>query len=105
MFKMYIKLDNSRLIADGFGSKAEELTDIIKDIDSYTIESFSVDTDGNTEHSLSTTENGDESFLITILEETPWFMKYVKEWNTDDNGFHSNMIEVERKLGERCSYA
>lgn len=105
MFKMYIKLDNARLMADGLTSKSDELTSIIKDIDSYSIDSISVDTDGNSEHNVSTTENGDESYLITILEETPWFMKYVKEWKTDDNGFHSNMIEVERKLGEKCSYA
>ena len=105
MFKMYIKLDNARIMADGLTSKSDELTSIIKDIDSYSIDSISVDTDGNSEHNVSTIENGDESYLITILEETPWFMKYVKEWTTDDNGFHSNMIEVERKLGEKCSYA
>ena len=105
MFKMYIKMDNARLAADGLDSKRDELTDMIKDIDSYRIESCSTDEDGNTEHSLSTAKFGDESYLISLLEETPWFMKYVKTWNTDDNGLFSDMIEVERDMGVKCSYA
>ncbi len=105
MFKMYIKLNNAKLSADGLGSRDKELTDIVKDIDSYRIEKVSTDIDGNTEHTLSTTKFGDESYLISILEETPWFMKYVLIWNTEDNGMFSNMIDVEREMGVRCSYA
>ena len=33
------------------------------------------------------------------------FMKYVLEWNTDDNGLFSNMIDVEREMGVDCAYA
>lgn len=105
MFKMYIKLNNVKLAADGMDSKVKELTDIVRNIDSYRIDSVSEDIDGNIEHTISTTKFGDESYLISILEETPWFMKYVLTWNTDDNGMFSNMIDVERELGVRCSYA
>ena len=105
MFKMYIKMNNAKLTADGLSSKDKELTEIIDNIDSYRIDSISQDVDGNTEHTISTTKFGDESYLISILEETPWFMKYVLSWNTEDNGMFSNMIDVEREMGVRCSYA
>lgn len=105
MFKMYFKIDNNRLNADGMGSKIAELDSIIKEIDSYHIDNVSTDAEGNMEHSLSTTNFGDESYLITLLEEIPWFMKYVLVWNTNDNGLESNMIEVEREMGLKCSYA
>ena len=104
MFKMYIKLNNQKLIADGIGSKNNELSEIVKGIDSYKIDKVETDSEGNTEHLFSTTKFGDESYLISILEETPWFMKYVLIWNIDDNGLLSNMIDVEREMGLDCSY-
>ena len=105
MFKMYIKLDNARLVADGLDSKSDELTNIVRTIDSYAVDSATKDSDGNTTHEFSTSNFGDESYLITLLEETPWFMKYVLVWNTNDNGYFSDMIEVEREMGLKCSYA
>lgn len=105
MFKMYIKLNNSKLIADGFTSKSDELNNIVRSIDGYTVNSTTKDAEGNTEHEFSTSNFGDESYLITLLEETPWFMKYVLAWNTYDNGYFSDMIEVEREMGMKCSYA
>lgn len=105
MFKMYFKIDNNKLNADGLSSKTSELKSIINTIDSYRIDEISVDENGNVEHSLSTTNFGDESYLISLLEEIPWFMKYVLVWNTNDNGLESNMIDVEREMGLKCSYA
>ena len=105
MFKMYIKMNNSKLNADGLESNMAVLMDIIRNIDSYSIDSSTTDTDGNTEHFISTNKFGDESYLISLLEDTPWFMKYVMIWNTDDNGMFSDMIDVEREMGAMCSYA
>ncbi len=99
MFKMYVKLDNSRLKADGLMSKNDELIEIVRSVDSYAVDHTTKDADGNTEHEFSTSSFGDESYLITLLEETPWFMKYVLSWTTDDNGYLSDMIEVEREMG------
>ena len=67
MFKMYIILDNSRLMADGFTSKSDELNDIARSIDSYTVDSTTKDAEGNTEHEFTTLSFGDESYLITLL--------------------------------------
>ncbi len=105
MFSMYIKMNTVKLITDGIGSKRDALNDIIKSIDSYNIDSVHLDEEGNTIHKISTESFGDESFLISQLEETPWFMKYVMVWNIDDNGLYSDMIDVERDIGVRCSYA
>lgn len=105
MFRMYIKLNEKQLLVDGMGSKSSELSKIVKNIDSYTIDKVVKDVDGNTEHEFSTTQFGDESYLISLLEETPWFMKYVLVWNTNDNGYFSDMIAVEREMGLKCSYA
>ena len=105
MFKMYIKIDSNRLSADGVGSKIAELNSAINEISSYKIENISKDKNGNMEQSLSTTNFGDESYLISLLEEMPWFMKYVLVWNVNDNGLESNMIDVEREMGLQCSYA
>ena len=104
MFKMYIKLDNSSLMADGFSSKSDELTNIVKTIDGYAIGNITKDADGNTEHEFLTTNFSNESYLITLLEGTPWFMKYVLAWSTNDNGYFCDMIEVEREMGLKCSY-
>ena len=105
MFKMYFKIDNKKLNADGVGTKTAELNSLIRGIDSYQIDSVLTDADGNVEHKISTTDFGDESYLISLLEEVPWFMKYVLVWNTNDNGLESNMIDVEREMGLKCSYA
>ena len=43
--------------------------------------------------------------MISQLEDMPWFMKYVTEWKTDDNGLKSDMIDVEREMGLKCAYA
>lgn len=105
MHTMYIKLDNSKLVADGIGLKSDDLFNIVKTIDSYRIDKSQIDFDGNAEHQFSTTKFGDESYLISLLEEIPWFMKYVLVWRTDDNGLISDMIAVEREMGLKCSYA
>ena len=47
---------------------------------------------------LLTDDFGDESFLISLMEDMPWFLKYVKFWETDDNGKMSDMIAVERDI-------
>jgi transcriptional regulator of NAD metabolism len=52
---MYIKLNNAKLAEDGMDSKVKELTDIVKNIDSYKIDNVSQDMDGNIEHTISTT--------------------------------------------------
>ena len=105
MFSMYIKINNSKLISDGLGSKRDALSNIIDDIESYNIDSISEDEEGNVIHSISTNSFGDESYLISLLEEIPWFMKYVMVWDTYDNGLYSDMIDVEREMGVKCSYA
>ena len=90
---------------DGLNDKYAELESAIKEIESYIIESSIKDNDGNLVQSLSTQNFGDESFLISLMEDMPWFLKYVKSWETDDNGKRSNMIDVERDMGIKCSYA
>ena len=90
---------------DGLNDKYAELESAIKGIESYIIESSIKDNDGNLVQSLSTQNFGDESFLISLMEDMPWFLKYVKSWETDDNGKRSNMIDVERDMGIKCSYA
>ena len=105
MFKMYFKIDANKLYADGEDSKLTELNAAIQEVDSYKVENISKDKNGNIEHLLSTTNFGDESYLISLLEEMPWFMKYVLVWNVNDNGLESNMIDVEREMGLNCSYA
>lgn len=105
MFTMTIKLNNSKLLSDGIGLKTSELFEIVNSIDSYKIEESIEDDDGNIEYRFYTTKFGDESYLISLLEETSWFMKYVLIWNTNDNGLVSDMIDVEREMGLKCSYA
>lgn len=104
MYKMYFKLAINKINSDSGASKIDELNALIEGIDSYKIEAITVDKDGNTEHYLSTSCFGDESFLISLLEDIPWFMKYVLIWYTDDDGLKSDMIEVERQMGVQCSY-
>lgn len=105
MFRMYIKLNDNQMNKDGVGTRTKELTELILGIESYKIDSIKIDSDGNTEHLISTTKFGDESYLISLLEEIPWFMKYVLTWHTNDNGLESDMIDVEREMGLQCSYA
>ncbi|MBR1914288.1 MAG: hypothetical protein IJ827_05650 [Lachnospiraceae bacterium] len=105
MFKMTYCINTNLMEKDGMNEKFEELESAIKGIDSYIIESSIRDKEGNLVQSLYTQNFGDESFLISLLEDMPWFLKYVKSWETDDNGKKSDMIDVERDMGVRCSYA
>lgn len=84
--------------------KISEIKNIIKDIESYTINNPII-MDEKIVYQLSTTNFGDESYLISLLEDIPWFMKYVKAWLVNDNGLLSDMIVVEREMGQKCSYA
>lgn len=105
MFKMYIKINTSQMNKDGIGASVSELDNLITTFRSYRVIQDSVDSRGNVEKILETSKFGDESYLITKLENMPWFMKYVLSWNTDDNGMVSDMIDVEREMGQMCSYA
>ena len=105
MFKMTYCININLMEKDGLNDKYAELESAIKGIESYIIESSFKDNDGNLVQSLSTQNFGDESFLISLMEDMPWFLKYVKFWETDDNGKRSNMIDVERDMGIKCSYA
>lgn len=105
MFKMTYCIDTNLMEKDGLYSKYAELESAIKEIDSYVVESSITDNEGNLVQTVSTQNFGDESFLISLLEDMPWFLKYVKSWETDDNGKRSDMIDVERDMGVRCSYA
>ena len=105
MFKMTYCININLMEKDGLNDKYAELESAIKEIESYIIESSIKDNDGNLVQSLSTQNFGDESFLISLMEDMPWFLKYVKSWETDDNGKRSNMIDVERDMGIKCSYA
>ncbi len=105
MFKMTYCININLMEKDGLNDKYAELESAIKGIESYIIESSIKDNDGNLVQSLSTQNFGDESFLISLMEDMPWFLKYVKSWETDDNGKRSNMIDVERDMGIKCSYA
>ena len=105
MFKMTYCININLMEKDGLNDKYTELESAIKGIESYIIESSIKDNDGNLVQSLSTQNFGDESFLISLMEDMPWFLKYVKSWETDDNGKRSNMIDVERDMGIKCSYA
>ena len=105
MFKMTYCINLSLMEKDGLRDKCAELEAAIKGIDSYTVEFSDRDNEGNLVQILSTADFGDESFLISLMEDMPWFLKYVKSWETDDNGKRSDMIAVERDMGVRCSYA
>lgn len=105
MFRMLFSINTNKMVQDGLGDKYEELETAVKSIDSYIVETNKKDEDGNLLQELSTSKFGDESFLISLLEDMPWFMKYVTRWETDDNGLRSNMIDVEREMGFECSYA
>lgn len=83
---------------DGLEDKYAELEAAIKGIDSYTFESSVKDDKGNLVQTVSTNDFGDESFLISLMEDIPWFLKYVKSWETNDNGKMSDMIAVERDM-------
>ena len=105
MFRMFFIINTNKMQQDGLDDKYEELEAAVKGIDSYSIDLSKKDEEGNLLQELSTTKFGDESFLISLLEDMLWFMKYVIRWETDDNGLKSNMIDVEREMGFECSYA
>ncbi len=69
MFKMYIKINTLKLISDGLKSSNDILLNIIKSIDSYNIVHLTTDITGNTEYCISTNKFGDESYLISLLED------------------------------------
>ena len=98
MFKMTYCINIGLMEKDGLGDKYAELEAAIKGIDSYTVESSVRDNEGNLIQTLLTDDFGDESFLISLMEDMPWFLKYVKSWETDDNGKMSDMIAVERDM-------
>lgn len=55
--------------------------------------------------SLEVNDINVQTFLTDDLEKTDWFMKYVSKWQIYDGAMYNDMIEIERKHGERCSYA
>lgn len=105
MYTMYIKINNKEINKDGIKHDFPDLKSIVLGIEGYNVDRVSIGMDGNTEYVFSTKQFGVESYLISILEEIPYFLKYVIEWNTDDDGLVSNMIDVEREMGVQCAYA
>ena len=39
-----------------------------------------------------------------LLEDKPWFMKYVASWKIDDGNLKDDVIEGMRAVGIQCSY-
>lgn len=98
MFKMIITLDEDRMKKDGLDVIASwahinELMDSTGDIVQPEKGVF------------ITKEIGAQDWLMELLEGTPWFMKYVSSWKTDDGDIKDDVIAGLRDLGIKCCYA
>ena len=51
-----------------------------------------------------TESSGIRSWFMHLLEDKPWFMKYVASWKIDDGNLKDDVIEGMRAAGIQCSY-
>ena len=98
MLKMIIKLDEKRMLKDGVDvsycwAKIEQTANDIEEI--VLIE----------KGVFVTEDSGARCWFMELLEDIPWFMKYVACWEIDDGNLKDDVIEGLRDLGVMCSYA
>ena len=91
-FHMHIALDEERMAQDGLDPEEKwiELRTILADIEGICMahEGFVV-----------SETSGARSWFYEILEETPWFMRYVTRWEIDDPTVKDDVIETLREMG------
>ncbi len=97
MFKLYIGLDEERMERDGLDVDAawEQINDMIEETG---------DIDTISKGVYDTESSGARSYLMMLMRDEAWFMKYVNKWIIDDPSRRENAIAVYRDMGMRCSY-
>ncbi len=83
---LHIALDEERLKKDGYNPEDmwTEFNNIITGISELHQPRRGL---------IVTSDSGARSWLTEILEDTPWFMKYVSKWEIDDPTLKENVIE------------
>lgn len=97
MFKMYFEIDEKRMQKNGINVEKKwlELEQIIAEVEDISILKRGY---------ISASSWGLISWVTELLEELPWFMKYVSCWETIDAGGIDNVIEGYRDNGVKCCY-
>lgn len=96
-FRMLIALDEERMERDGLNvsEKWAEIDKLLVDLPEMK----------QPERGVFTTDDfGIRSWFMELLEETPWFMKYVANWKIDDGNLKDDVMEGLRDAGIPCSY-
>ena len=97
MLKMIVELDEERLERDGFDIHScwGQINDIRLDIPGVSEQ----------EKGIYITESaGARSWFMECLEDTGWFLKYVKTWIIDDPTIKDDVIGSYREMGIKCCY-
>ncbi len=97
MFKLYIGLDEERMERDGL-----DVEEAWNKIDEMVIETDEITTISRGEY--ETYEHGTRSFLMMLLREEDWFMKYVNKFITENSSRTEDVIAVYREMGLKISY-
>ena len=96
-FRMLITLDEERMVRDGLNvsEKWAEIDEMLIDLPKMK----------QPERGVFVTESsGIRSWFMHLLEDKPWFMKYVASWKIDDGNLKDDVIEGMRAAGIQCSY-
>ncbi len=97
MFKLYIGLDEERMERDGL-----DVEEAWNKIDEMVIETDEITTISKGEY--ETYDFGIRSYLISLLDDTEWFMKYVNKYIMSDSSRSDDIIESYKEMGIKINY-
>ncbi len=97
MFKLYIGLDEERMERDGL-----DVEEAWNEIDEMVVETDEITTISRGEY--ETYDNGIRNYLVMLLTDSAWFMKYVNKFLLSDSSRTDDVIEACREMGIKISY-
>lgn len=101
---MIIEINTSKMDKEGIYYNLDSIKETVSNIKTYKITNEGFSKENNYYLDIFTTDSNDAEWLTYKLEQIPWFMKYVIKWESIDDGMFSDVIAVEREMGELCSY-
>lgn len=98
MFKILFELDEERMKQDGLSPVAAWL-----EIEKMVAECVGLEQ--KEKGIVCTNSFGKRGWFMSLLEHTPWFMKYVCRWEAVGPNYHDDVLEIYGKTGIKCGYA
>lgn len=94
---MCIELDEARMERDGLDVAAawEQIQEMLKETGDIEMVS---------KGEMITLDHGSRCFMMDLLEDTEWFMKYVNKYITEDPDRVDDVIESYKEMGIKCNY-